>query len=88
MALTGQFAVVAVCPGDGHFTITLAVTPGADVTFTTTKVEAKTPLTVEDKEVFARLLLRASVGQMAAEATGAQIKTAIEAKVFDFTVIG
>lgn len=87
MALTAQFSIGTPCAGDGHFPVTLVVTPGADVTFQATKVEAKTALTAEDKEVFARLLLRAYVTQMAGSTVTA-IKTSVEAKVLDLSVVG
>lgn len=88
MALTGQFSIGAPCAGDNHFPVTLVVTPGADVgPFSMSKQEAKTAPSLDEREVFARLLLRFSVAQMAGS-TAAQIKTAVEATLFNFTVTG
>ena len=87
MALTAQFSFGAPCAGDNHIPVTLVVTPGADVSFTVTKAEINVPLTSEDKETFARLLLRAYRAQLSGS-TAAQIKTAVEAKTLDLTVTG
>lgn len=89
MALLAQFTVGPACAGDNHLpSVTLALSNGQTVPFSTSKEEARAPLTAEERETFARLLFRVSVRQVAGTSTAAQIKAALEAKVFDLTVLG
>lgn len=87
MALTVQFSIGTPCAGDGHIPVTLLVTPGADVSFIASKADLKVPLTADEKEIFARLLLRAYVAQMSGT-TAAAIKTAVEAKNLNLDITG
>ena len=87
MALTAQFTIGSPCGGDAHFTVTLAFTPGPTLTFPITKPDVAAPLTAEERAAFVRVLLKIARLQMMGS-TVAQIKAAVEAKIWDFTVEG
>ena len=87
MALEAQFTISAACSGGNHFTATLNLTPGGAVTVGAIhRADILAPVTQEEREIFARVLLHVYARQLAGTSTAAQIKAAIEAKVLDLTV--
>jgi hypothetical protein len=87
MPLMIAFEVGAPCAGDGHFTVTVDPTPGAPVVLTRDKSVYRRALDAEERMRFAEYLIRLLVQQLAGSSAAA-IKTAIEAKIVDLTVVG
>lgn len=85
MALTAHFTIGAACDGGRHFTASLDFTPGPTVTIPADRDLMAAAITVEERETFVRLLLKMAVMQLQGQ-TPAQMKAAVEAKVYDFTV--
>lgn len=86
MALTARFTFTPACAGGNHWDASLDFTPGPTVTVAVNKAVITEPVTAEDREQFARILLKAARAQNPT-ATAAQLKTAVEAKVWDLTVV-
>jgi len=87
MALTLAFSIGAPCEGGNHVRVTVTPSAGAPVVLDVAKDDLKAAVSEEDKEAFARVLLRLMARQLTGS-TAAQIKAAIEAKTVNLTVTG
>ena len=87
MALTAQFTIAAACSGGNHFSATLTFSNGQSVTIPLNRQVVRDPITAEDAEAFAKVIFRMFARQMTGTSAAA-LKTAIEAKVLDLTVVG
>lgn len=89
MAYTVGFTVGTPCAGDSHIpvTATRVENTAQTITITVTKAQATAALTAQERIDFMTLLVRFLLSQ-GSGATGAQLKTAIEAKVVNLTLPG
>lgn len=85
MALSLTITFGAPCAGGNHFIATVTLTPGGARSFEFTRADLAEAVTPEERDTFARLLLRAYGAQLAGQ-TLLQMKTAIEAKTLNLTV--
>ncbi len=85
---TLAFSVGAPCEGGNHFPITVTrVETGQQAVIARTKAEYRAPLNADERQQLAELLVRAMVPQMVGSGALA-IKTALEAKIVDLTLVG
>lgn len=86
MALTAVFDIGNTGGGAcGHFPADLDFTPGPTVSERYTLTEIDEAVSTEERRIFARILLKMA-RQQNPTATLGQLRTAIEAKTWDFTV--
>lgn len=87
MALTLTVAISAACTGGNHFAATATLSSGQSRTLDLVKGEVRTAPTDADLDAFLSVLIRLYCRQLVGT-TAAQIKTALEAKVLNLTVVG
>jgi len=88
VALPLNLTIGTPCSGGNHFPLTgtLAGTIAQARTYAFTKQEMAAPITDEEIETYIRVTAKLERNQLPANATPAQIKTAIEAKTLNLTV--
>ena len=87
MALTLSFQVSAACAGGNHFGVRTTIMQTAQrIDVPLTRQDFKAP-TADEYAEYVRVLMNIFAQQMPS-ATTAQMKTAVEAKLLDLTVIG
>lgn len=89
MALAMTMSFGSPCSGGGHYHMTATVTGAMNVSDTTeiTREEMLVAPTKDELIPTAKVLARAMIAQLGNK-TNANIKTILEAKVIDLTVIG